>query len=46
MEAFEFGYEPIDRSGEVTHGVHNGAMTGANVWPAKPPGFREAALQY
>ncbi|KAF9046833.1 Clavaminate synthase-like protein [Hymenopellis radicata] len=37
------GYSPLltqgDRSGD-------GVMAGANVWPDKPPRFREAALQY
>ena len=49
-EGFDIGWEPelphisttpSDRSESVDH-----HMAGSNVWPAGPPGFKEAVLTY
>lgn len=45
-EEFEFGYEPVEKNQGGGNGGREGAITVANVWPAKLPGLREAALQY
>ncbi|KAJ6455462.1 2OG-Fe(II) oxygenase [Mycena sanguinolenta] len=50
QEGFEFKFEPLD---DGSHGADNetaiakeGIMAGANAWPARPPEFRQAALEY
>ncbi|TFY79179.1 hypothetical protein EWM64_g4831 [Hericium alpestre] len=47
-EGFEFGWEELNASKAANDPkrVNDGAMAGANVWPAAAPGFREAMLSY
>ncbi|KAF9019957.1 Clavaminate synthase-like protein [Hymenopellis radicata] len=46
QEGFEFGWEPLTTGAAQDDRSGDGVMAGANVWPDKPPRFREAALQY
>ncbi|KAF8158443.1 hypothetical protein B0H34DRAFT_782930 [Crassisporium funariophilum] len=46
QEGFEFGWEETNPISDITDGATSGVMAGANVWPSKVPGFREAVLDY
>ncbi|KAI0365343.1 Clavaminate synthase-like protein [Pilatotrama ljubarskyi] len=45
-EGFEFGWEEINARDNDEKRANDGAMAGANVWPADLPGFREPVLTY
>ena len=45
-EGFEFGWEEIIPLENDEKRAHDGAMAGANVWPADLPRFREDVLAY
>ncbi|KAH0832404.1 2OG-Fe(II) oxygenase [Lanmaoa asiatica] len=46
-EGFEVGWEEIEPKAHDDKRTNDGAMAGANVWPADDyPGFREACLEY
>ncbi|RPD56634.1 Clavaminate synthase-like protein [Lentinus tigrinus ALCF2SS1-7] len=45
-EGFEFGWEELDARANDEKRANDGAMAGANVWPADTPEFRESVLGY
>lgn len=45
-EGFEFGWEELAPKENDEKRVNDGAMAGANVWPAEVPKFREDVLTY
>jgi hypothetical protein len=44
-EGFEIGWEALV-AGPNDEKRKDGAMAGANVWPERPEGYREAMLKY
>ncbi|KIN99678.1 hypothetical protein M404DRAFT_779875 [Pisolithus tinctorius Marx 270] len=45
-ESFEIGWEELLAKENDEKRVNDGAMSGANIWPLEPAGFREACLGY
>jgi len=45
-EGFDFGWEELEAKANDEKRANDGVMSGANVWPAYPSGFREAVLKY